>query len=74
MRRVCMPSPDHRAPAGASGLELHAGGAHDLGAQFGQAIAKRPAAYPAVIVTSAEKGDGLPELRAEIMRTTGVTL
>ena len=39
-----------------------------------KAIAKRPAAYPAVIVTSAEKGDGMPELRAEIMRTTGATL
>ena len=38
------------------------------------ARASNPAAYPAVIVTSAEKGDGLPELRAEIMRTTGVTL
>ena len=39
-----------------------------------KAIAKRPAAYPAVALTSAEKGEGLPELRAEIMRTTGVTL
>ena len=39
-----------------------------------KAIAKRPAAYPAVSLTSAEKGEGLPELRAEIMRTTGVTL
>ncbi|WP_428150862.1 ribosome biogenesis GTP-binding protein YihA/YsxC [Brevundimonas sp.] len=39
-----------------------------------KAIAKRPAAFPAVIVTSAEKGAGLPELRAEIMRTTGVEL
>ena len=39
-----------------------------------KAIAKRPAAYPAVALTSAEKGEGLPELRAEIIRTTGVTL
>ena len=39
-----------------------------------KAISKRPAAYPAVAVTSAEKGEGLPELRAEIMRTPGVTL
>jgi GTP-binding protein len=31
------------------------------------AIAKRPAAFPRVIATSSEKGDGLPELRAEIM-------
>ena len=38
-----------------------------------KAISKRPAAFPAVLVTSAEKGDGLPELRAEIMRTTNIT-
>jgi len=30
------------------------------------AIAKRPAAFPRVVATSAEKGEGLPELRAEI--------
>ena len=36
-----------------------------------KSISKRPAAFPAVIVTSAEKGGGMPELRAEIMRTTG---
>ena len=39
-----------------------------------KAISKRPAAFPAVAVTSAEKGAGLPELRAEIMRTTEVVL
>ena len=39
-----------------------------------KAIAKRPAAFPAVALTSAEKGDGMAELRAEIMRTTGVAL
>ena len=39
-----------------------------------KAVSKRPAAFPAVIATSSEKGTGLPELRAEIMRTTGVTL
>jgi GTP-binding protein len=39
-----------------------------------KAISKRPAAFPAVAVTSAEKGIGLPELRAEIMRTTEVVL
>jgi GTP-binding protein len=39
-----------------------------------KAIAKRPAAYPAVALTSSEKGDGLPELRAEILRTTGTGL
>ena len=36
-----------------------------------KAISKRPAAFPAVALTSAEKGFGMPELRAEIMRTTG---
>jgi len=30
------------------------------------AIAKRPAAHPGLLVTSSEKGDGIPELRAEI--------
>ena len=39
-----------------------------------KAVSKRPAAYPFVAVTSAEKGHGIPELRAEIMRTTGVVL
>ncbi|MBJ7485801.1 ribosome biogenesis GTP-binding protein YihA/YsxC [Brevundimonas sp.] len=39
-----------------------------------KAISKRPAAFPSVIVTSAEKGLGMPELRAEIMRTTGAVL
>lgn len=35
-----------------------------------KAISKRPAAYPEVAVTSAEKGTGLPELRAAIMVAT----
>lgn len=30
-------------------------------------ISKRPAAFPRVAVTSSEKGDGIPELRAEIL-------
>ena len=34
-----------------------------------KAIAKRPAAFPRVLATSSEKGLGLPELRAEIVRT-----
>jgi GTP-binding protein len=33
-----------------------------------KAIAKRPAAFPRVLATSSEKGDGMPELRAEIVR------
>ncbi len=35
-----------------------------------QKIVKRPAAFPRVIATSAEKGYGLPELRAEIAAAT----
>lgn len=31
-----------------------------------KAIAKRPAAYPDILVTSSQKGGGIPELRAEI--------
>jgi GTP-binding protein len=38
------------------------------------AIAKRPAAFPRVLATSSEKGEGLPELRAEIMSACAVTL
>lgn len=36
-----------------------------------KAVSKRPAAYPEVIVTSAEKGHGMPELRLAIMEATG---
>jgi GTP-binding protein len=36
------------------------------------AIIKRPAAFPRVLATSSEKGLGLPELRAEIMKTCEV--
>jgi len=32
-----------------------------------KAISRRPAAFPRVVATSAEKGVGLPELRAEIL-------
>jgi GTP-binding protein len=32
------------------------------------AIAKRPAAFPGVLVTSAEEGTGIPELRAAVAR------
>ena len=38
------------------------------------AIRKRPAAHPVVLATSSEKGGGIPELRAEIMQVTNVTL
>ena len=36
-------------------------------------IKKRPAAYPFVIATSSEKGNGLDELRAAIIETVGQT-
>jgi GTP-binding protein len=35
-------------------------------------IDKRPAAFPGVIATSSEKGTGLPELRAAIVRACGI--
>ena len=35
-------------------------------------IAKRPAAFPRVLATSAEKGAGIPELRAEIVAACAV--
>jgi GTP-binding protein len=35
-------------------------------------VAKRPAAFPRVLATSAEKGTGIPELRAEIVEACGV--
>jgi GTP-binding protein len=39
-----------------------------------KAIAKRPAAFPRVLATSAEKGTGLPELRLEIVQACELTL
>ena len=36
------------------------------------AIAKRPAAFPRVLATSAEKGTGIPELRAEIAHACAI--
>ncbi|HEX8568384.1 MAG TPA: ribosome biogenesis GTP-binding protein YihA/YsxC [Caulobacteraceae bacterium] len=41
-------------------------------AQTAAAVAKRPAAFPRVVLTSAEKGDGMPELRAEIAEAAGL--
>jgi len=38
-----------------------------------KAVSKRPAAYPEVLLTSSEKGTGIPELRAAVMRATGAT-
>lgn len=53
--------------------KLKKGEAERVRAATLKAIAKRPAAYPWVAVTSSEKALGIPELRAEVMRTTGVT-
>ena len=36
-----------------------------------RAIAKRPAAFPDIIITSSAKGWGMPELRAEIAGMQG---
>ncbi|MEM0907347.1 MAG: ribosome biogenesis GTP-binding protein YihA/YsxC [Pseudomonadota bacterium] len=36
-------------------------------------IKRRPAAYPAVLLTSASKGEGIAQLRAEIATVTGAT-
>jgi GTP-binding protein len=52
--------------------KLKAGEAEAVAAATLKAISKRPAAFPEVAVTSAEKGGGLPELRAAIARATGV--
>jgi len=54
--------------------KLKKGEAEKMQAATLKAIAKRPAAYPHVALTSSEKGLGLPELRAEILRTTGVAM
>lgn len=35
-------------------------------------VSKRPAAFPRVLATSAEKGTGVPELRAEILQACAV--
>jgi len=46
--------------------KLKASEAQAMAEKTARAIAKRPAAFPRVAVTSAEKGDGMAELRAEI--------
>jgi GTP-binding protein len=33
-----------------------------------EALAKRPAAFPEIVFTSAHKGEGIPELRAAVSR------
>ncbi|WP_064711739.1 ribosome biogenesis GTP-binding protein YihA/YsxC [Rhizobium bangladeshense] len=41
-------------------------------AETGDKIRKRPAAYPVVLSTSSEKGDGLDDLRQAIAETIGI--
>ncbi len=41
-------------------------------AETADKIRKRPAAYPAVLSTSSEKGDGLDDLRQAIAQTVGI--
>ncbi|MBX4896047.1 ribosome biogenesis GTP-binding protein YihA/YsxC [Rhizobium bangladeshense] len=41
-------------------------------AETGDKIRKRPAAYPVVLSTSSEKGDGLDDLRKAIAETIGI--
>ena len=47
--------------------KLKAAEVEDVVARTLGAVAKRPAAYPRVLATSAEKGTGIAELRAEIV-------
>jgi GTP-binding protein len=52
--------------------KLKAGEVDAVVARTAAAIAKRPAAFPRVLATSAEKGLGIPDLRAEILEACGV--
>ena len=42
----------------------------DVTARTAEAVRKRPAAHPDIIVTSSEKGMGIPELRAAVFEAT----
>jgi GTP-binding protein len=48
--------------------KLKAAGVQKVVDQTLKAISRRPAAFPRVLATSAEKGAGIPELRAEIVQ------
>ena len=52
--------------------KLKAAEVADVTARTLAAVSKRPAAFPRVLATSAEKGHGLPELRAEIVAACAV--
>jgi GTP-binding protein len=47
--------------------QVHGGLAATI-ASLGASIARRPAAFPEIVATSAHKGTGIPELRAAIAR------
>lgn len=48
------------------GDKLKAGGREKVLKQVREALAKHPAAFPEIVLTSAEKGDGIPALRSII--------
>jgi GTP-binding protein len=52
--------------------KLKKGEADARAAETLQKISRRPAAFPRVAVTSSEKGDGIAELRAEVLLATGL--
>lgn len=54
--------------------KLKAKEVEDVVARTVAKIAKRPAAFPRVLATSAEKGTGIPELRAEIAAACEIRL
>lgn len=54
--------------------KLKASEVEDVVGQTLKAIAKRPAAFPRVLATSAEKGTNIPELRAEIIHACGLDI
>ncbi|MGO7203588.1 YihA family ribosome biogenesis GTP-binding protein, partial [Rhizobium ruizarguesonis] len=52
--------------------KIKAAGVPKLLAETAEKIRRRPAAYPGVLSTSSEKGDGLDELRQAIAETVGI--
>ena len=53
--------------------KLNAAECAEVTARTLAAVAKRPAAYPRVLLTSAEKGTGIAELRAEICAACAIS-
>ena len=52
--------------------KLKPGQVEDVVDKTVKTVSRRPAAFPRVLATSAEKGGGMPELRAEIAAACGV--